>query len=219
MAGFSSDDLAVMARTFGCGGDLLAVISGSARHSFAPRGRCLHPTGDDDATILLLAGRAHELAYGPDGSVMVVHTIGKGELFGDLLSSASQGEVRTVVYSRCGHFTQAALLRLMENYSAVAVAIARQISGKLDAMRARMVETAMLSATGRICAELSRMADAGDDGVISPAPVVSELAVIARVTRETASRTISQLLRRGILDRGEDQLRIVAPHRLRELIV
>ncbi|MGQ4828612.1 helix-turn-helix domain-containing protein [Enterococcus faecalis] len=38
-------------------------------------------------------------------------------------------------------------------------------------------------------------------------------------TRETVSRTIGDLERRGIITREDDGLRVIAPHRLEELIV
>lgn len=47
-------------------------------------------------------------------------------------------------------------------------------------------------------------------------PVMSELAVTVQSTRETVSRTVSQLERRGIVRRIDGGLEIVAPHRLEE---
>jgi len=38
-------------------------------------------------------------------------------------------------------------------------------------------------------------------------------------TRETVSRTINTLERRGIIHREDDALVIVAPHRLEEMVV
>ena len=49
-------------------------------------------------------------------------------------------------------------------------------------------------------------------------PVLAELAQRVQSTRETVSRTVSQLERRGILRRGDGGLAVIAPHRLDELI-
>ncbi len=84
----------------------------------------------------------------------------------------------------------------------------------------RMVERTTLSATGRIHAELLRLArDSTDGRSIRPAPVLAALAVRVLSTRETVSRAINALERRGIIRRDPDRLTIVAPHRLEEMVV
>ena len=72
---------------------------------------------------------------------------------------------------------------------------------------------------GRVHAELLRLARLADGRVIRPAPVLAKLAVRVQSTRETVSRTINALERRGIIRRERDALVIVAPHRLEEMIV
>jgi predicted transcriptional regulator len=49
--------------------------------------------------------------------------------------------------------------------------------------------------------------------------VLTSLAVRVNSTRETVSRSINALERRGIIRREADTLIIVAPHRLEEMIV
>ncbi len=52
-----------------------------------------------------------------------------------------------------------------------------------------------------------------------PAPVLAAMAVRVLSTRETVSRTINALERRGIIRREADALIVVAPHRLEEMVV
>ena len=106
----------------------------------------------------------------------------------------------------------------MESSSCVSLAITMQLARRLEAMRRRMVETVLLTATGRICAELARLARMSSDHVIRPIPVFSQLAVNAQTTRETVSRTVSLLLKRGVFKRVEDGLLLAAPHRLDDMI-
>jgi DNA-binding MarR family transcriptional regulator len=49
-------------------------------------------------------------------------------------------------------------------------------------------------------------------------PVFAEMALALQTTRETVSRTINGLEKRGIVKRADNALAIVAPHRLEELI-
>jgi CRP/FNR family cyclic AMP-dependent transcriptional regulator len=49
-------------------------------------------------------------------------------------------------------------------------------------------------------------------------PVFSELALSLQTTRESVSRAVSALEKRGIVKRVDGGLAIVAPHRLEELV-
>jgi len=106
----------------------------------------------------------------------------------------------------------------MSSYNCVALAVSRRLVARLGQITRRMVEGATLSANGRIHAELLRQARASDSMTISPAPILSAFALLVQSTRETVSRAISNLEKRGIIQRDEHTLRVVAPHRLEELI-
>lgn len=216
-----SREQAALRQAFGCGAALADTIAALGRSSDHSRGALLWPRGEEaGAAGLLTLGRAAELAYGRDGAVLVLHALAEGEFFGEVVGSGAQGETRVEALSDGGamHFASNALVRLMESYPLVALAMARHLSARIAAMRQRMLETALLSATGRIAAELLRRSRAADDGVIRPLPVWSELAVIVQSTRETVSRTVSGLEKRGIVNRTADGLAVVAPHRLEELV-
>jgi CRP/FNR family cyclic AMP-dependent transcriptional regulator len=215
------DPIAVLRSAFGCGDALAATIAALGREAAHGRGAVLWPRGDEgEAASLLTQGRAVELAYGREGAALVLHAIAPGEFFGDLAGSGSDrsgAQVEALSEGAALHFAASVMVRLMESYPAVSLAMARHLSARITAMRQRMVETALLSATGRIAAELLRLAKAGG-GTIRPVPVFSELALQVQSTRETVSRTVSSLEKRGILKRVEGGLELVAPHRLEELV-
>jgi len=217
----SADAMEVLRAAFGCGEALAGTIAALGRGATHGRGAVLWPRGEEgEAASLLTEGRAIELAYGREGATLVFHTIAPGEFFGDLAGSGadhSGAQVEALGEGAALHFAASVMVRLMESYPTVALAMARHLSARIAAMRRRMVETALLSATGRIAAELLRLAKSGE-GTIRPVPVFSELALQVQSTRETVSRTVSSLEKRGILKRVEGGLALVAPHRLEELV-
>ncbi|MBS0254524.1 MAG: Crp/Fnr family transcriptional regulator [Proteobacteria bacterium] len=220
-AEFTAPDRAMIRAAFGCGDPLVRVIGDLCHLAEAPAGARLFPRDDSGETVLLLAGEAREVAYGRNGAVLVLHRLVAGEFYGTLVDLGSDGTpplVEADSATRGAHFSGPALVRLMESYSCVAVAITRQLARRLEQMRQRMAETVLLSAVGRVCAELARLAQANADQTIRPVPVFTELAVTSQTTRETVSRTVSQLEARGIFERVDGGLRLVAPHRLDELI-
>lgn len=217
--GRSEPDLEIVRAAFGCGEVLARTIADLARGSEHPRGAQLWPLGDRDETTLLTRGQAQEVAYGREGAMLVLLPLGPGDFYGNL-AGAGDGDAQVEATSdgAGAHFGAAAVVRLMESYSCVAVAMTRHLSLRLAAMRRRMVEAAMLSATGRIAAELLRRAGRDPDSTIRPMPVFAELATAVQSTRETVSRTVSQWEKRGLVKRVEGGLQVVAAHRLEELV-
>jgi CRP-like cAMP-binding protein len=211
---------AVIRRAFGCDAAVADVIAALARDTALPRGAVLWPRSEPGESTLVMSGLAHEVAYGRDGGMLILHRLGPGDLFGDLLHEVGETatQVEGVVEGRGALFAGAALVRLMESYGSVGLAVSRQLSHRLAGLQHRMVETALLSVSGRICAELLRRSVDMPDRTIRPMPVMSELAVSVSSTRETVSRTVSQLERRGLVKRVEGGLTIVAPHRLEEQV-
>lgn len=217
----ASTELATIGAAFGCGDALARTIGGLGRGGDHVRGQVLYPVPEREQTSLLLAGQAQEAAYGREGGVLVLHALGPGEFYGAVVGlgdGRGEAQVEALSDGRALHYGEEAVLRLMESYSCVAMAMTRQLARRLAAMRQRMVEATLLSATGRICAELLRLSRQAEDGVIRPVPVMAELAQRVQSTRETVSRTVSRLERRGIVQRRGDGLAVVAAHRLEELV-
>lgn len=151
--------------------------------------------------------------------MLVLQQLGPGDLYGVLTGSdGADSQIEAVTAGAGAHFASAAIVRLMESYPAVGIAIARHLSQRLATMRRRMVEAAMLSVTGRIAAELLRRSALAEDRTIRPVPVFAELAVAVQSTRETVSRTVSQFEKRGLVRRIEGGMQVIAAHRLEELV-
>jgi CRP-like cAMP-binding protein len=218
----SESALEAIERAFGCSLSLAAVIKDRAElKRFQPRARLIVSGEAVSHAFLIINGRAREVALSVDGRIVLVQDFGPGDLFGDasILGDALASEdVVAVEITDAAQFRSRDLIGLIENYSCVALAYSRAMTRRLHQTRRRMVEGATLSATGRIHAELLRQGQASGDFKISPMPVLSEFAMFVQSTRETVSRTISALEKRGIVRRDSEGLTIVAPHRLEEMI-
>jgi CRP/FNR family transcriptional regulator, cyclic AMP receptor protein len=214
--------LEAIERAFGCSLSLAAVIKERAElKHYQPRATLITSGEAVSHAFLIINGRAREVALSVDGRIVLVQDFGPGDLFGEasILGDALASEdVVAVEITDAAQFRSRDLIGLIENYSCVALAYSRAMTRRLHQTRRRMVEGATLSATGRIYAELLRQGQASGEFRISPMPVFSEFALFVQSTRETVSRSISALEKRGIVRRDSDGLAIVAPHRLEELI-
>lgn len=209
-------------QSFGCAEDVARIIATTASaRSFAPHAIMIRAGDADPDAWLMLAGEARAIAYAPGGQYILIHSFVAGDLFGEaagLSVAASDAEVAAVGGVEVGQFAVGAFVGLMERYNCVALSVARALTRRLTQTTRRMVEGATLSAPGRIHAELLRQARAGEAMTIQPMLPLATFALHVQSTRETVSRTISALEKRGIIKRSDNSLTIVAPHRLEELV-
>ncbi|MEP1230915.1 MAG: Crp/Fnr family transcriptional regulator [Litorimonas sp.] len=98
----------------------------------------------------------------------------------------------------------------------------QDLATRLEVMTNRLIETVALSAKGRVCAELMRLSEpigiAPDKLIIRPLPVFVDLAVRINSTRETVSRTVNKLQKKGVLSREPGSIVIHEPDALRKLM-
>ena len=207
---------------FSCSADVASCIAQRAVERRLPVRAVILKQGDcAGSTFLLTVGRAHALTYGLDGHLVLLHEFLPGDIFGAIAYAVPAPEQADVIATddvRLAVFLAPDFLALIESHSCIGLAVSRTLLRQLRAVADRMVERT-LSATGRVYFELLRLARLADGHTVRPAPVLASLAVRVNITRETVSRTINALERRGIIRRETDALIIVAPHRLEEMIV
>lgn len=171
------------------------------------------------STFLLLAGAARAQHLTTDGRLVRLHDYGPGDIFGALaaLPAAEPAEVSAISEVCTALLRSGDFLALMERHACIGVSLSQSLLAHLHAMTVSMITRTTLSAAGRVHAELLRLAD--QQGRIAPPPVLSEIAAAVDTTRETASRTVAALDRRGIIRRDPDALVIVASARLQEMVI
>ncbi len=166
---------------------------------------------------LVVDGCVGVQTFGVDGQRQQLARHGPGEFFGAYPAPTThRAEIEALVDTQllCAEATMLAGLVAADAQIGAGMAglLARQLDRALD----RMVTRSTYSAAGRVYAELLALADGRDH--ITPAPQVTTLALSANTTRETASRAIAALIRRGIVSREGRKLVINAPRMLRDLI-
>ena len=211
-------DLEAICATFCCSPETSRQIAAQGRIRLFPARAHLLRQGDrSTTTYLLIVGRAQAFVYSLDGQAILLHEFATGDLFGALGSldpAPEEADIVAVDDVRSFLMEVGALVGLAERHGAIGLALSRILLKRLRATATRMYERAALSAGGRVCAELLRLARNDPGLAIRPAPVLAELALRVGTTRETASRTVSALERRGILRREGDALVVAAPQRL-----
>ncbi len=218
--GVGDEHLGTIAGAFACDdANARAIVAKAQPRKFAAHETMVRVGDAAPGAWLMLIGSARAVAYAPGGQFVLVHGFDAGDLFGEAVGlGLDTAEVAATGPVEAGQFGNGDFVALMETQRCVADAVARTLIRRLGETTQRMIAMSVLSAAGRIHAELLRQARLGEDLTIRPAPVLSEFALHVQSTRETVSRAISALEKRGIIVREQGTLRVVAPHRLEELI-
>jgi CRP-like cAMP-binding protein len=214
---------ALLCGVFDCSPDLAAQIFMRGRLRDFPLRSVIVRQGDRITTLYVIAaGRAHAIVYSLDGQIVLLHEYLSGDFFGVVsppYSAIHDADV-VAVDEVCSFLLDGSVLALLaEQHGCIGLALLKAMVDRLQQTQSRMYEHVALSAIGRVHAELLRRARQSADLTIRPAPVLADLALQVSTTRETASRAVNALERRGIIRRDADRLVVVAPHRLEELIL
>ena len=170
---------------------------GDATNPGLARGRLVLVAVDFSATARHALAWAFDYALHTDATIHTLHVVDRRWSPADL--SADPASVQRDVAA--SEAAAAAELR----------ALTDEARGRLGALHEHVV-------VGKPADEILRLARQRADLTIRPAPVLSQLAMQVQTTRETVSRTISMLEKRGIIRRDEVGLAVIAEHRLEDLV-
>lgn len=174
---------------------------------------------------VIISGKAVAMSCDPEGEQTWIGEFVSGDFFGhmSMLTNLPLSYEMTAQSNMSALIVPIpALKRFMTDNPSVSQAVASDLASRLDLMMRRMVEALTVSAKGRVCAELIRMANPiGIDpgkSVIRPNPVFVELALRVHSTRETVSRTVSDLVKKGILSKQPGALVVNNPESLKDFV-
>ena len=173
-----------------------------------------------ESLFLLRSGLAKVRTYTADGDEVVMSLLGAGDVFGEM--AALDGAVRSadVVALTPLHLVKlrsAPFSSLLQREAGLALALARLEASRLRDLNQRFALQSA-DATTRLLYALGYLArKAGPDAqptAVIPPLAQKEIALIAGLARETASRTLSKLRTRGtvtVTDEGALQLADLQP--------
>lgn len=218
----SSEKIAILRAVFGCSEDTAGHVQQAASWHDYERGKAIAHQGDAlDRCFLIVDGTAVMKALGSEGQYFQLMALEPGDLLGAYPDPSTLcADLLCTRKSVVASFDTAAMRRIAEGAAdfgnGLATIFARQFDGLLGQFSARVT----LSANGRVFSRLLDLAEGGADGgtEIAPPPVIAALAVEAQTTRETASRAIGDLERRGVITRDNKKWVIASRRMLEEMV-
>ncbi len=214
-----AERIAVLQAILDCSASVAAHFDRQASWTSACRHQFLLHQGDDHRQChIVISGSAGIKALGREGQYVQIATVEPGEIFGTYPDPGPvHADVQAYNAMELVSIDVAHLSRMALDYSEVGAGLARIFARQLSNILDRFAARVTLTATGRVYSHLLDMVDA--DGTIAGIPAVAAVAVRAQTTRETASRAISALERRGIMQRGAEGWVITSRRLLEDLVI
>ena len=200
-----------------------AIIAAAEIRTVASGSVIIAQDDDDDMVFIILDGEARVVLLSASGQEIWIDALQTGAVLGELAVLTNQRRTSEIIaQTDCmlACFPARDFLQLSAAHGALGLALARVLAGRVHHTTQRMFELSALSATGRVYAELLRISEPSADGetrYIRPKPTWTVLAQRVNTSRETASRTISDLEKRGLLRRVEGGFELVDPDQLSRL--
>ncbi len=165
--------------------------------------------GDALGTIgFVLSGHANAISYSVDGDETWLGEYRPGQFIGLMslfTADITNFEIRATSNLTVRSVPQEKMLQLMRQDVTLCEAIAEDLAARLQTSVSDLLDVHTLSIKGRVCSELLRLSlpigVEPDRHIIRPSPVFVELARRLNSTRETVSRTVSELQKKGVISR------------------
>jgi len=178
-----------------------------------PEEQIINRDTDSNDVYFVSSGTARVVMYGIGGREVSFDDVPAGGSFGELAAidgGKRSANVVAVDQTITAALSAQAFTALLAEHPPVALACLRRLARIVRASTGRIMDLSTLGANNRIYAELLRLARAsggtGEEGIVKPIPVHSDIAARVSTTRETVARVLSDLQRKGLVKRGKDSL-------------
>ena len=193
---------------------------------FARREVVIAKGGNSDSLAFLLEGSLQIIDFGEDGTEVGLHLVQPGDYFGELSLIDNQprsATVLAVVPSTVGLLPRKAARQLFFGYPLIAERVMARLAAVVRKLSHQRTLLSISNAQQRVYLQLlalSRQGGVGQDPsstVIDNLPTQQQMAFNVNTSRETVSRAIQALQKRGILKKEGRVIVVLQPAMLRKL--
>lgn len=204
----------------------LGKLSTYVRSKTVEAGQILFAEGDPGQAVYFVeSGRVKISKISADGREQILHFMGPGEVFGEVVlfeEGAYPATAEAVEDSRVGLILRRDIQQFIQENGEVAFKMLCLLSRRLREAQAKVHELALKNVYGRIAGLLVRLSDQGcklPDGVLVPLVVTrAELANMIGTSRESVSRVLSEWNQKGIIRPERCGIVIMDMKRLKEYL-
>ena len=158
------------------------------------------------ALFVIVSGKVKIVRMDDDGREVILSILGESDFFGEMAildGLTRSASVVATAKSELFMIHRRDFLKLLNDYPMVAIALLRELTGRLRKADAQIKSLSLKDAAGRVANVVLQLAD--DIGMfrkgrveIDEIPLQQDLANMAGTSRETISRMIHKFIKKGI---------------------
>ena len=172
--------------------------------------------------FIITAGSVNVIAYTSEGKQTILATLGSGEFFGEM--SLLDGEPRSATVESDGECELLMLyrrdfLKILEQFPKITLRMLVSLSQRVRKANRHINTLSMMSVYGRVADVIMQLANdrghrEGDVVVIADPPTHQFIAEMAGTSRETVSRILAQLRKKGYIHTDRKRLVVLDEEKL-----
>lgn len=162
-----------------------------------------------DDIFFVLTGKAAAHVLEPNGKEVCMDNYRAGDLIGlEYIRRYGSSQCQVSARGRISvlQFRRNIFVELSETHAEIGQYVLEQFSNRLRKFQEGHIESQILSKRGRVASEIRRLAtpDTKSDQsyIVTPKPVISDIAARLGIARETVSRTVNDLIKDQVLERN-----------------
>ena len=203
---------------------LLKQLEGHVRFQYFPLRQVVLQQGSvGDTLLLVIAGKLQVISFSEDGREVGIHFLEPGDFYGEVAVIDGQPRTSSLVSlgdTVIGYLPRTVANELMTRHPVVAERIMKRLCQTIrEASRLRAALSAA-RAHARIFSVLSntlKLLPGHQTAVIENMPTQQALATMANVSRESVSRALQILIKKGVVEKDHRRLIVMQPKVLQTL--
>lgn len=189
--------------------DFQRVMEVARERSYPKNSVILFEDDPGDALYVVGAGQVKVVLIGEDGREVILSVLGEGEFFGEM--ALIDDEPRSAHVIAMEDSTLVVLRRedfqpILNSTAAIAIALLRELSRRLRRVDEKVGSLVLLDVNGRVARLLLEMADETGGERITRRLTHHTIAQMIGSSRETVSRTMRELVDKGMIEVGRKEI-------------
>lgn len=200
-----------------------AIYSVMIQRSFSAANIIVHEDDVENQTFfIIVSGSVHVTVISPEGKQAILATLRSGQFFGEMAILDGEPRSATVIAAESCLLLmlyRKSFLQILQEYPKITIAMLIEMSKRLRRSNRQINSLSMMSVYGRVADVLLQISKSSGRKVgsiifIDPRPSHQNLADMAGTSRETVSRVLSQLQKKGYITITRKRLVILNEEKL-----
>jgi len=205
--------------------DLFEIEKSCSFRQYSAKEQVIDSQSESTDIFFVINGSVRVENYSISGRIIAFADLSAGSYFGELAALDGQPRSASVMgLTSCllAMMPQELFITLLKKHPNIALKVMRSLAQVIRTSTSRIMDLSTLAANNRVQAEMLRLAKKhlkdGNVSAISPIPIHSDIASRVSTSRETVARVLTELAKKGIIERQKRVLLVKDVKKLNDIV-